>query len=82
MIIIDDSVPTAPKPAVQKDQLDFDQPSSELYKSWISRTPQTFAVYNDKREPIAKLPLHMFWYHKVEITNATKCTSKSLNLLH
>lgn len=76
MITIDDSVPNPPKPAVKTDQLDFDQQSSETYKSWVSRTPQTFAVYNDQREPIAKLPLHMFWYHKVEITHATKCTSK------
>jgi hypothetical protein len=64
---------------VKTDQFDFDQQSSEVYKSWISRTPQTFVVYNDKREPIAKLPLHMFWYNNVEITHATKCTSKSWN---
>ncbi|CAF4991216.1 unnamed protein product, partial [Rotaria magnacalcarata] len=27
-----------------------------------------------KRESIAKIPLQMFWYNKVEITHATKCT--------
>lgn len=76
MIVIDDSVPHPPKPVYKTNQLDLDQQSSEIYKSWTSRTPQTFTVYNDQREPIAKLPLHMFWYNKVEITHATKCTSK------
>ncbi|CAF3579709.1 unnamed protein product [Rotaria sp. Silwood1] len=74
LIIIDDSVPNVPKPVSTNDQLDFDQQSNEVYKSWISRTPQTFTVYNDKREIVAKLPLHMFWYNKVQITHATKCT--------
>jgi hypothetical protein len=77
LIIIDDSVLVVSKPTPKTGQFDFDQSSNEAYKSWISRTPQTFAAYNDKREPIAKLPLHMFWYNKVEITHATKCTSKS-----
>ncbi|CAF1079468.1 unnamed protein product [Rotaria sordida] len=74
LITIDDSVPNVSKPVLKNDQLDFDQQSNEVYKSWISRTPQTFTAYNDKREPIAKLPLHMFWYNKVQITHATKCT--------
>ncbi len=77
LIIIDDSISNVSKPISKNDQFDFDQQSNEVYKSMISRTPPTFTVYNDKREPIAKLPLHMFWYNKVEITHATKCTSKS-----
>lgn len=76
MITIDDSITNVVKSPIKTDQLDFDQQSNEIYKSWISRIPQTFAVYNDKREPIAKLPLHLFWYNKVQITHATKCTSK------
>ena len=76
LIVIDDSVPHPPKPVYKTNQLDLDPHSSEIYKSWIARTPQTFTVYNDQREPIAKLPLHMFWYNNVEITHATKCTSK------
>ncbi len=78
MIIIDDSITNVVEPVVpETDQLDFEELSNDLYKAWIARTPQTFTVYNDKREPIGKLPLHMFWYNKVEITHATKCTSKS-----
>lgn len=77
MIVIDDSSSNVSKSVVDNDQLDLDPQSSELYKLWLSRTPQTFAVYNEKRETVAKLPLHMFWYNKVEITHATKCTSKS-----
>ena len=76
LVIIDDSAPNEPEPAPRTTQLEFEELSYDLYKSWISRTPQTFTVYNEKRESIAKLPLHMFWYNKVEITHATKCTSK------
>ncbi|CAF1243358.1 unnamed protein product [Adineta ricciae] len=74
LVTIDDSRPNEPEPTQRTTQLEFEELSYDLYKSWISRTPQTFTVYNDKREPIAKLPLHMFWYNKVEITHATKCT--------
>ncbi len=58
------------------DQLNFDQSSNELYQSWISRTPPTFLIYNNKHQSIGKLPLLMFWYDKLENTHATKSTSK------
>ncbi|CAM4862893.1 unnamed protein product [Rotaria socialis] len=74
LIVIDDSVSSILQALSPKEQFDFDQQSSEVYKLWISRTPQTFAVYNEKRESVAKIPLQMFWYNKVEITHATKCT--------
>ncbi|CAF0948780.1 unnamed protein product [Adineta steineri] len=52
----------------------FDQSSNEIYRSWMSHTPQTFPIYNDEDESIARLPLIMFWYNKIENTHATKCT--------
>jgi len=76
LITIDDSASNPAKAIEKTNQTSFDQQSTDLYKSWTSRTPQAYVVYNDKREPIAKLPLHLFWYHQVEITHATKCTSK------
>ncbi|CAF5144944.1 unnamed protein product, partial [Rotaria magnacalcarata] len=60
LIIIDDSVSSISHALSSNEQFDFDQQSSEIYKLWISRTPQTFAVYNEKRESIAKIPLQMF----------------------
>lgn len=74
-MVIDDGAAAEPEPTPKTSQLEFDELSHDLYRSWISRNPQTFTVYNEKREAIGKLPLHMFWYNLVEITHATKCTS-------
>jgi hypothetical protein len=60
---------------------DFDHSSNELYKSWISRTPPVFLIYNNKNESIGKLPLLMFWYNKLENTRATKYTSKMIEFI-
>ncbi len=78
LIAIDDSISPI---SIKNNQLDFDQPSNELYQSWISRTPQTFAICNDDYEPIGKLPLLMFWYNQIENTHATKCTSKIIKYI-
>ncbi|CAF3690919.1 unnamed protein product [Adineta steineri] len=74
LITIDDNTTNVVESTSKTNQLEFEEQSYDLYKAWISRTPQTFTVYNDKREPIGKLPLHLFWYNKVEVTHATKCT--------
>jgi hypothetical protein len=71
----DDNIPP------NNNQFDLDQTSTELHKSWISHTPQTFSIYDDKHEPIGKLPLLMFWYNKIENTHATKSTSKIIELI-
>ncbi|CAF0832105.1 unnamed protein product [Didymodactylos carnosus] len=52
----------------------LDSTSTDLYQSIVSRTPQTYPIYNDKRETIGKLPLLLFWYNKIEINQAAKST--------
>jgi hypothetical protein len=47
----------------------------------MSRTPPTFLIYNNKHQSIGKLPLLMFWYDKLESTQATKGTSKVKQLM-
>ncbi|CAF1042089.1 unnamed protein product [Adineta ricciae] len=55
-------------------RLDLDQPSNEVYQTYLSNPPRTFAIYDDQHEPVAELPLLMFWYDKIENTQATKST--------
>ncbi len=78
LIAIDDIISPI---STETNQFDFDQPSNELYQSWISRTPHTFPICNDKDEPIGKLPLLMFWYNQIKNTHATKCTSKIIKYI-
>ena len=56
-------------------RLDLDQPSNEVYQTCLSIPPRTFSIYDDQHEPVAELPLFMFWYDKIENTQATKSTS-------
>ncbi|CAF0997800.1 unnamed protein product [Adineta ricciae] len=55
-------------------RLDLDQPSNEVYQACLSIPPRTFSIYDDQHESVAELPLLMFWYDKIENTQATKST--------
>ncbi|CAF3670731.1 unnamed protein product [Rotaria socialis] len=68
------SVATDNDASLLNHQHDFDQRSSNIYQSWISRTPQLFSIYDPDDESIGKLPLLMFWYNKTEQTHSTKST--------
>lgn len=59
--------------------IDLDRSSTELYQSWIIRTPQLFPIYSKENETIGRLPLLMFWFNKTENRFATKCTSRFAN---
>jgi hypothetical protein len=77
VITIDDSATPNVLSPMKIEQHNFDQASAELYKAWLTRTPQSYGIYNEKHENIGKLPLHMFWYNQIEMTHATKCTSRA-----